>query len=128
MGRRDSAASPSFLATTISPLRPPDREIRIYRPTLPALSFALSCTLGKIVRRGLAERLCNLGAPHGPSSYLGTMKGLGTIDALDVLRRVVDEFLWSKEDTLIISRLYFYKAYAKSQLNYLKLHQTYAKS
>ena len=37
--------------------------------------FALSCTLGKIVRRALADRLYCLVSEHLPPSYFGFVKG-----------------------------------------------------
>ena len=73
--------------------------------------FALSCTLGKIIRRAIAERLYLVISESIPDSFFGFIRGRGTRDALGVLRRVMDQFMWSMDLNLIITSLDFYKAY-----------------
>lgn len=73
--------------------------------------FALSCTLSKIIRRAIANRLYNHIKEFFPESYFGFIKGVGTQDSHHVLRRIIEKFLWSTDVNLIITSLDFYKAY-----------------
>lgn len=69
--------------------------------------FAMSCTLGKIIRRFLAGRVYQRIIDHVPANYFGFIKGVGTQDALHVIRRTIDQFLWSMEVNLPLTSLDF---------------------
>lgn len=73
--------------------------------------FALSCTLGKIIRRAIAERLYRIVEPFIPEWFFGFVKGRGTGDEHHVLRRTIEQFLWGLDINLIITSLDFWKAY-----------------
>ena len=73
--------------------------------------FALSWTLSKVARRGLAETIYQYIKDEIPHNYFGFAKNRGTNDASHMIRRVVEQFLWSRNLHLYIPSLDFYKAY-----------------
>lgn len=75
--------------------------------------FAMCCTLAKNIRRAITNRLyfhiCN----GLPESFYGFITGKGTMDAHHVLRRVIEEYIYSLNEHLLFVSYAFYQAYDK---------------